>query len=264
MKKLFILFLLLLIGNNAYANYKYKVTYSKGIYHIVIPFDGKTNRINFVSSENLVTNRKMFKRSHADLVVNAGFFDPKNEKAISFVYTDGILTEYPLLNENLQNNPTIMGNWDKISNRVEFRITKDDNGYIYDICPHNKEYVGELITSAQAGPILLPTMDLEQEFFVVKDEDGNVIRESAGVLQKLPRTLIGLKDNYIHILIVTLKKPMTIYEAKDLCQKYALEKAMAFDGGSSTSFDTRKIHVISTSSKIENTGRKLKSFLILK
>ena len=58
---------------------------------------------------------------------------------------------------------------------------------------------------------------------------------------------------------------MTIYEAKELCETYKLDKAMAFDGGSSTSMNYKnKIHVVSTGIKGDNTGRKLKSFLIFK
>ena len=129
---------------------------------------------------------------------------------------------------------------------------------------HNQPFEGELIASGQGGPMLLPQMDLENEYFVVKDGD-NVLKESASVLHKTARTLIGLKDNNIHILIVTDKNPMTIYEAKNLCESYGLEKAMAFDGGSSTSLNYKnKIQVVSTGIKGDDTGRKLKSFLIYK
>ena len=57
---------------------------------------------------------------------------------------------------------------------------------------------------------------------------------------------------------------MTIYEARDLCKYYGMEKAMAFDGGSSTSLDYKdEIHVTSIGTKDDNTGRKLKSFLVV-
>ena len=56
---------------------------------------------------------------------------------------------------------------------------------------------------------------------------------------------------------------MDIYEARDLCSSYGLDSAMAFDGGSSTSFDYKNIHVVSTQES-GDTGRALKSFLIIK
>ena len=87
-------------------------------------------------------------------------------------------------------------------------------------------------------------------------------------MHKTPRTLIGLKslpkgEQEVHIFIVTNEHPMDIYEARDLCAKYGLDNAMAFDGGSSTSLDYKKIHVVSTQGS-GDTGRALKSFLIIK
>ena len=54
---------------------------------------------------------------------------------------------------------------------------------------------------------------------------------------------------------------MTLEEVADLTRKWGMEKAMAFDGGGSTSFDTQELHIISEK---DNQARKLKSFLILK
>ena len=103
---------------------------------------------------------------------------------------------------------------------------------------------------------------------VQKDKDGNIIRESASVLHKTARTLIGLKslpkgEQEIHVFIVTNEHPMDIYEARDLCAKYGLDSAMAFDGGSSTSLNYKNIQVISTQDS-GDTGRALKSFMIIK
>lgn len=239
-----------------------KYDYQDGIYHIIIPSDKK---IEFISKEKLTTNADVHKETNATLTVNAGFFDPKNQKTISFVYNDGLLLESPIENENLVFNETIMDNWDKVGNRTEFRITSKDGKLIYDIVPHNEPYNGRLISSAQAGPMLLPNLRLEEEFFIVKNENGRVVRESASVLHKCARTLIGIKGNEIHVFIVTNEHPMTISEARDLCKSFGLEKAMAFDGGSSTSVDFKdELHVVSTGTSTDDTGRRLKSFLIVK
>ena len=56
---------------------------------------------------------------------------------------------------------------------------------------------------------------------------------------------------------------MDIYEARGLCLSHGLDSAMAFDGGSSTSLDYKKIHVVSTQDS-GDTGRALKSFMIIK
>lgn len=264
-KKFLVACALFLIGLvPAFAN-DIKCEFKDGIYHIVIPED--TN-IEFVSCERLKTNRQVFNELNPKLVVNAGFFDPKNEKTISFVYNNGMLLESPIDNENLVFNETIMENWLKVSNRTEFRVTSKGGLLVYDITPHNTVYAGRLIASAQAGPMLLPKLQLEEEFFVVRDTNGNVKRESASVLSKTARTLIGIKNGEVHIFIVTNQHPMNIYEARDLCLKHGMEKAMAFDGGSSTSFDYKngdvEYHVTSIGIPSDNTGRRLKSFLVVK
>ena len=65
------------------------------------------------------------------------------------------------------------------------------------------------------------------------------------------------------MFIVTNENPMDIYEARDLCAKYGLDSAMAFDGGSSTSLNYKNIQVTSTQDS-GDTGRALKSFMIIK
>lgn len=264
MKKILVgIFLLFLTISFANAKEHLDITYKKGIYHIIIPIS-ESKDIEFISSEKLITNKEAHKKYRSKLTINAGFFDPNNEKTISYIYNDGIMAENPLMNENIINNKELMNNWGKIANRGEFRIIKQDNKYICDITEHSTKYDGELLTSGQGGPILLPNMDLEKEFFIVK-EGNNIIRESASVLHKTARTIIGLNNTDIHILIITDKQPMTIYQAQNFCKKIGLEKALALDGGSSTSLNYKnKIHVVSTGIKGDDTGRKLKSFLIYK
>lgn len=264
-RKIFVLLFLFLITNVAVSAAQIQCDYKDGIYHIVLP---EETNIEFVSYDKLKTNKEVFDETGAKLVVNAGFFDPKNEKTISFVYNKGSLLESPIENENLIFNETIMDNWEKVSNRTEFRVTSRGGMLCYDIAPHNKVYLGRLLASAQAGPMLIPNLQIEEEFFVSKSDDGTINRISASVLSKTARTLIGIKNGQVHIFIVTNENPMTITEARDLCAKYGMEKAMAFDGGSSTSLDLRLdskiIHVTSVGVQNDDTGRKLKSFLIVK
>jgi hypothetical protein len=52
-----------------------------------------------------------------------------------------------------------------------------------------------------------------------------------------------------------------MYEVRDLCKKLEFDRAMAFDGGSSTSLNYKNsIDVVSTS---DEGGRMLKSFLLI-
>ena len=247
-----------------------EVDYSDGIYHIILSGDKIKKQIKCVSSPSLITNKDAHLNSGSLLTVNTGFFDPKNGKTISYISNDYQIVEDPLFNSNLMNNPVLRKNMQKILNRTEFRVLDCDSKYKYEIAQHNASVNFECSVkeAAQGGPQLLPNLRLEEEFFIVKDKEGNVVRESASVLHKVPRTLIGIKNlqkeqQELHIFIVTNSHPMDIYEARDLCKSYGLDSAMAFDGGSSTSFNYKDISVISTQDS-GDTGRALKSFLIIK
>lgn len=239
------------------------IEYNDGIYHITL--DGKklAKKIKFVSSEKLMTNKEAHLKSGSLLTINTGFFDPNNQKTISYIVTDRNTAADPLLNENLLMNPVLRQNLEKIMNRTEFRIVECDNKYQFEIVPHKTpvDFACSIETSAQGGPMILPELKLEEEFFIVKNNDGKIVRESASILQKTARTVIGLKGDEIHILIITNKNPKNIYEVRDLCKQLGLERSMGFDGGSSTSLNYQKsIDVVSTN---DEGGRMLKSFMII-
>ena len=251
-------------------NNSINVNYDDGVYHIILSGEKIKKQIEFISSPNLITNKEAHKKSGSVLTINTGFFDPNNQKSISYIVNDSETIEDPIFNENILNNPILRRNLKKILNRTEFRILDCDGKLKYEIAQHNSntDFLCSIQQSAQGGPQLLPNLRLEEEFFIVKDKDGNIIRESASVLQKTPRTLIGLKtidedSQEVHIFIVTNKKPMDIFEARDLCASFGLDSAMAFDGGSSTSLNYEDINVVSTQDK-NDTGRALKSFMIIK
>ncbi len=269
MKKILIILVMILMTGCVWAA-PIDVSYDDGIYHIILSGDRIKRKIKFVSSSNLITNREAHNNGRSVLTINAGFFDPKNQQTISYIVDDFQIMADPIFNTNLMMNPVLRRNMKSILNRTEFRVLECDNKLKYEIAEHNAkvDFMCAIKTSAQGGPQLLPNLRLEEEFFIVKDKEGNIIRESASVLHKTPRTLIGIKTNSkgeqeAHIFIVTNKNPMTIYEAQELCAKYGIESAMAFDGGSSTSFDYKDIHVTSTQDG-GDTGRALKSFMIIK
>ncbi len=199
------------------------------------------------------------------MTVNAGFFDPKNGKTISYIVTDRITAADPMFNMALQANPFFRRNMATILNRTEFRVMQCGNKFQYDIVSHksNVPFGCALVTSAQGGPLILPELHLEEEGFIVRDAEGKVIRESASVLHKTSRTIIGLKGlDECHILIITDENPMDMYEVQKLCKDLKLDRAMAFDGGSSTSLNyKRNLEVVSTVG--DGAGRMLKSFMLV-
>lgn len=264
MKKIILLLLLLVCINPAQAKQNIDIDYDNGIYHIVLSGEKIKKRIKFVASENLITNREAHKSSNSILTINTGFFDPETGKTMSYVVTDRNTAVDPMFTDSLLYNPILSRNREKILNRTEFRIVECNNKYKYEIAPHKSDvdFGCAIITSAQGGPMILPQLRLEEEFFIVKDENGNIIRESASVLHKTSRTIIGIKDEEAHILIITDKNPMDIYEVQKLCKSLGFDRAMAFDGGSSTSLNYKNsIEVVSNIG--DGGGRMLKSFMII-
>ena len=253
----------MLVTNTALAG-GIDVTYDDGIYHIVLSGEKIKKRINFISSESLITNKEAHQRTKSKLTINAGYFDPANQKSMSYIVTDRVTMEDPQFNESILYNPVLRKNLDKILNRTEFRILECDRGeYRYEIVPHKSsvDFGCAIVTSAQGGPLVYPQLRLEEEFFVVK-KDGEVVRESCSVLHKTSRTIIGLKNGEINILIITDKHPMDLYEVHDYVKKLGWDRAMAFDGGSSTSMNyLDKYNVTSVG---DGGGRSLKSFMIVK
>lgn len=266
MKKLLILLLALFISSNIVKAgvFPIEVKYNDGIYEIALKGEKIKKRVKFISSDSLITNKEAHQRAKAKLTVNAGYFDPENQKSISYIVSDRNTTDDPLVNENLLRNPFLMKNLDKIINRTEFRVVECDNGkFHYEIVPHKSsvDFGCNIITSAQGGPLVYPQLRLEEEAFIVK-KDGEVIRESCSVLHKTSRTIIGLKNGEAHILIITDEHPMDMYEVHEYVKKLGWDRAMAFDGGSSTSMNyLNKYNITSVG---DGAGRSLKSFLIVK
>ncbi len=235
----------------------------EGVYIVEINTTKAKNRLIPYYVDELKTNLDVYKETNSVLCVNAGFFDPKNQKSVSYVTINNNLVLSPENNENLMQNKALAPYMSKILNRSEFRILEDANGKIvYDIAQHDdKPLEGFKIKHAiQAGPMLFPDLRLEDEFFILM-KNGKIISESASALHKYARTAIGIKNNNVYLFIITTKSPMTLQEASELTRRWGMEKAMAFDGGGSTSFNSKGLNIISEK---DNQARKLKSFLILK
>ncbi len=263
MKKILVLLISLFIGAGICCAGPVDIDYNDGIYHIVLKGDKVKKKVRVYASPNLVTNEEVHKQSGALLTINAGYFDPQNSKTVSYVTMGSQTVEDPMFNENLYSNALLRKNLSKILNRTEFRVVECDNKYKYEIVPHKTpvDFACTVMEAVQGGPLILPKLQLEEEFFVVKDGD-KVVRESSSVLHKVARTILGIKDGDLHILIITDEHPMDMYEVQALCKQLGFERAMALDGGSSTSMNYKdKYSVVST--KGDGAGRMLKSFIMV-
>jgi len=233
-----------------------------GLFAVVVKNKNKTYSLEPFVSEGLEKNADVYKNNNAILSVNAGYFDPKNKQTISYVVKDGELIANPEENENLTSNEKLQPFLDKIYERSEFRVLQKGRKIKYDIAKHgDKVEEGWCIKhSIQGGPQLVPEFTAIDEYFLAI-ENGKVTRDAISVLHKAPRTVFGFKGDDLYIIIATTKYPMTLLQMNALCQKLGLEKAINFDGGGSTSFDSQKLHIVSDKNE---QARKLKSFWLLK
>ncbi len=216
-----------------------------------------------IVTEELTTAKDLYNsESTLRVLVNAGFFDPNNGKTASYVVKNGKIILNPHDNETLMQNEALKPYMDRILNRGEFRVLDCAGKQRFDITYHNETPINgcKIVHSIQAGPILDERMDLEKEYFVVKDKD-KIVRDSISATKKVARTAIGLKSNDVYIFIVTDENPMTIEELSAFMKKKGMEKALAFDGGSSTSFENGALSITSVG---DNLGRKVKSFLYVR
>ncbi len=237
---------------------------TKGVFVIDIDTLICNKCIDIYFSDTLETVENVVEKTNALAGINGGFFDPNNKKTISYIYKNNRYIGNPWLNESLINNNVLKKYLDKIFNRAEFRILNCSNTYKYSIKYHSEhtEPGCSLVSSIQAGPILLEKMDLEKEFFVLK-KNNKIIRSSAGVLQKHARSAIAIKGDSILLIAISNDNPMTIKKLSTLLKQMDVDSAMALDGGSSTSMYMKGIKFILNSAK-EASARKVKSIILIK
>ncbi len=261
--KIFILFLAFILSFcPALAKDKIKVINKDlGVYIFKIDTKKYGDKIRPYMASKLETPKKVYNDNCFDFVVNAGFFDVKNGKTVSYVTIDnklvGDVKEYKELVQSLEDQKRL----DQVLSRGELRILQKNKKLKFDIASHNAPVKkGYTIKHAlQAGPILYPKMDLAAEGFVVY-EDGKVKMQSVDILKRRERTAIGLKGKWLYIVLFTNNYKVDANEMRDYMRdKLKLKKILAFDGGLSTAVNYKDIEVGS----LGKFQRRVKSFLIV-
>ena len=257
---------------SAFGEPQVEITNDNGVYVVKIPQENiKCVQPHVVKL--LQFNKTVFAQTGADLVINAGYFDPNNKNTSSYVVIDKKTVLDPTTNQRLMNNTALKPHLEQVLDRTEFRVLDCNGKQKYDIRKHSLPPFGlkrtscKIVHAIQAGPELYPNLRLEDEYFVEKSADGKLLRDSISAYKKCARTAIGIKDNDIYIIIATVQHRMTLPELAQYCKKLKLTKAMNFDGGGSTSlnfkgnFSTQNKPLEIISDK-DASARKLKSFLV--
>lgn len=248
---------------------KIEITNDNGLYIIRIPKERNANIRPYVT-KSLTFNKDVFEKTGAEMVINAGYFDPNNKKTSSYVIVDKKVVLDPTTNQSLMNNASVKPYLNLVLNRTEFRVLDCHGKTKYDIAAHNAKapFMCEIKHSIQAGPMIYPDLRLSREYFVMKDENGNVTRDSITALKKCARTAIGIKDGDVYIIIANIYHKLTLPGLYKVCEDLGLEKAMNFDGGGSTSLnykgtDNPEYKNFEITSDKNKNARKLKSFLVI-
>ena len=97
MKKFILLLLIIFVQYPVFAQ-DIKVTENNGIYHIILSGNKIKKKIEFVQSDNLITNQCIHEKYNSRLTINTGFFDLKNQKTISYIVNDKKIIANPTEN----------------------------------------------------------------------------------------------------------------------------------------------------------------------
>jgi hypothetical protein len=208
---------------------------------LIIPSSKFT--IATASNPELNTLENFARKQNAIAVINAGFFDPKNQKTTSYVFSKGKLVEDPKTNERLINNPELQSQMKQILDRSEFRSYLCGKKYRYDIVPHSDRspFGCELVNLVGGGPQLLPKITSQEEAFIVY-EGKKIVKDALGSSQPNARSAVGItKDQQVILVMVAQRSDapnnsgMSFSEMATFMKNLGVEKAMNLDGGSSAS-----------------------------
>jgi hypothetical protein len=213
---------------------------SEDIQTLTIPSGSKWILTVAVADE--LTDIDDFARQHrAIAAINAGYFDPENQKTTSFVITNGKLTANPQTNVKLVNNPKLKPYLPKIFNRSEFRAYQCQSNFKYEIVAHKAPIPDkcQLVSTVGGGPQLLPQITATEEGFIDR-LSGKIIRDPIGIDRPNARSAVGItSDGSVILVMVAQSKAgggLSLPQLQSFLRSLGAVQAMALDGGSSSSF----------------------------
>jgi Phosphodiester glycosidase len=235
------------------------LTIPRGSRYIVRPF----------VSDSLATVTQVAAKTKAIAVLNAGFFDPTNQKTTSHIVINGREVANPKGNERLVNNPKLLPYLDAILNRSELRIYDCGKTVRYDIVLHQAPMLAgcQLKQSMGGGPQLLPVDTSAQEGFT-DTQNGTLVRDAIGSVHLNARTAVGLKADGSLIWLMVAQKTsqsgMALTAVTYFLKELGAVKALNLDGGTSSSlYYQGKTFKGKRDASTQSIARQVKSVLLL-
>lgn len=207
-----------------------------------------------------VDSLSAFAQQHGAIaVINAGFFDPQNQKSTSYVTLQGQLAADPKQNQRLVTNPALAPYLNQIFNRSEFRRYRCGQAFQYDITVHTAPAPQgcEVVDAIGGGPRLLPEDTSIQEGFV----DPTNGRDALGRAQPNARTAIGITATGDVVWVMVAQRSqapgqsgLSLLQVAELMKTLGVEKALNLDGGSSSSlyYQGKTLY-----GKVDETGKRV-------
>ena len=186
--------------------------------------------------------------SGAIAAINGGYFNHSDGHPVSHVVADGRALTDPRRNRALTANPVLKPVLGRIFDaRTEWRALEGPAGCVWSFAPHRAPVPAgfRLRHALQAGPALLPKLDLAGEAFVLLDARGRVVRDGIGASGRAARSAIGLTPTGELLFVAVAGSPkartgVTIPQLAGLMRTLGASAAMALDGGSSTTLSWRE------------------------
>jgi exopolysaccharide biosynthesis protein len=196
----------------------------------------------FLAQTATLTVEQVAAKTKAIAVINAGFFDPINQKTTSAIVIDSQVAASPKDNERLVNNPKLSPYLSAILNRSEFRVYQCGPQVRYGIEFHLASIPGgcQLAQAIGGGPQLLPKNTSQQEGFTDYAKNGELIRDAIGTGQPNARSAIGLKPDGTVVWVMVAQTTaeasgMTLDELAGFMKRLGVRSALNLDGGTSSS-----------------------------
>jgi Phosphodiester glycosidase len=259
-------------AHNSAPEYKVLNYPSSVAYTLKISRDGGYSIRPFVV-DAVETVARIGQQKKAIAVINAGFFDPVNNKTTSRVVIDRREVASPQQNERLMNNPDLSTYLDAILNRSEFRQYRCGAATRYDITARSSPNPAgcELEQAIAGGPQLLPNNTAQQEGFTAY-KNGELIRDAIGATQPNARTAIGITaaGNAVWVMIAQKTNPsgasgMTLAQLTVFLRGIGVKQALNLDGGTSSSlYFNGQVHYGKLDAHGQSVPRAVKSMLVLR
>lgn len=223
-------------------------------------------------ANSVATVAEVASQTQAIAVINAGFFDPANQKTTSPITINGQLVADPRANERLMQNPQLTSYLDAILNRSELRIYQCQGQVKYAIARHAATLVQgcTLVHAVGGGPQLLPVDTSQSEAFTDYAQ-GSLVRDALGSVQPNSRTAVGIKADGALVWVMAAQKStttessgLTLAALTQFFRSMGIQSALNLDGGSSSSlFYRTQTYYGHRDQAGAPVMRSVKSFLVL-